>query len=47
MVDDDPDNKLELKAFHNEIIHNHIALKKEIEAYVFIPIIKQVSSNLL
>lgn len=36
-VADDPTAKIELKTFHCEIINDHVALKKEEEAYIPIP----------
>ncbi len=39
MVADDPDCKIELKAFHCEILNDHEALKQEQENYKEIPII--------
>jgi hypothetical protein len=44
MVADDPQNKIELKAFHNEILNDHDALKKEMEGYVEIPEIRKISN---
>lgn len=43
MVADDPTEKIELKTFHNEIINDHDALKKEEEAYRPIPDVRQLS----
>jgi hypothetical protein len=43
MVADDPQEKIELKAFHNEILNDHDALKKEMDGYVEIPEIRKVS----
>jgi len=45
MVADDPDNKIDLKIFHNEIQNDHAALKKEEDNYKPIPVVKQVSSE--
>ena len=43
MVADDPTEKIELKTFHNEIINDHDALKKEEEAYRPIPDVRELS----
>jgi len=45
MVADDPDNKIDLKAFHCEIINDHVALKKEEENYKEIEVIRKLDSN--
>jgi len=37
MVADNPEDKIELKTFHGEIVNDHAALKKEIEAYQPLP----------
>lgn len=37
MVADDPQNKIGLKTFHNEILNDHRALKREADGYVEIP----------
>ncbi|NCI46717.1 conjugal transfer protein MobC [Sediminibacterium soli] len=47
MVADDPDNKIELKAFHCEIINDHEALKKEEENYKEIEVIRKLDSNMV
>ena len=47
MIADDPDNKIELKAFHNEILNDHEALKKGMDAYKEIPVIRQVSGGMV
>ena len=44
MVADDPDCKIELKAFHCEILNDHEALKQEQENYKEIPIIRKLDS---
>jgi uncharacterized protein YdcH (DUF465 family) len=43
MVADDPQERIKLKAFYNEILNDHDALKKEIERYVEIPPIREIS----
>jgi hypothetical protein len=42
MVADDPGEKIELKAFHAEIINDHEALQKEHNAYKQIPAIRNI-----
>lgn len=44
MVADDPGNKIELKAFNNEIKNDHAALKAEMDHYKPLPTIKNVSA---
>jgi hypothetical protein len=44
MVADDPQERIELKAFHNEILNDHDALKNEVERYVDIPEIRKISN---
>ena len=40
MVDDDPQQKIELKTFHCEIINDHKALQQEQESYQEIPVFR-------
>ena len=47
MVADDPDNKIELKTFHCEIINDHDALKQEQESYKEIPIIRKLDNAMV
>jgi hypothetical protein len=47
MVADDPDNKIELKTFHCEILNDHEALKKEQEAYKEIPVIRKLDNAMV
>jgi len=42
MVADDPDSRIELKAFHCEIINDHAALKKEQDGYKEIEVIRKI-----
>ncbi|MBL7872080.1 MAG: type IV secretory system conjugative DNA transfer family protein [Cyclobacteriaceae bacterium] len=42
-VSDDPDQKIELKVFHAEILNDHDAIKKEEEGYKPIPAIRKIS----
>jgi hypothetical protein len=44
MVADDPENKIELKTFHCEILNDHEALKKEQENYKEIPVIRKLDN---
>ena len=45
IVADNPDQKIELKAFCAEVINNHTALKKEQSRYKDLPIISDVKPN--
>ncbi|RAI86784.1 conjugal transfer protein MobC [Algoriphagus yeomjeoni] len=45
MVADTPDQKIELKAFHSEIINDHKALKQEEESYRPIPKVRDISQE--
>ena len=47
MVADDPDCKIELKAFHCEILNDHKALKKEQENYKEIPLIRKLDNAMV
>ncbi len=47
MVADDPDNKIELKTFHCEIINDHEALKKEQDNYKEIPVIRKLDNSMI
>ncbi len=47
MVADDPDNKIELKTFHCEIINDHEALKKEQESYKDIEVIRRLDNGMV
>lgn len=47
MVADDPDNKIELKAFHCEILNDHDALKKEQENYKNIEVIRKLDNGMV
>ncbi|MEO3402939.1 conjugal transfer protein MobC [Mucilaginibacter sp. CAU 1740] len=47
MVADNPDCKIELKAFHGEIVNDHTALKKEIDGYVALPEVRKISSAIV
>lgn len=47
MVADDPDNKIELKTFHCEILNNHQELKTEADSYKPMPVIRQVTPQMI
>lgn len=47
MVADDPDNKIELKAFHASIINDHNAIKAETDRYKPLPVIRQVEKQMV
>ncbi|MEO3404897.1 conjugal transfer protein MobC [Mucilaginibacter sp. CAU 1740] len=47
MVADNPDCKVELKAFHGEIVNDHAGLKKEIESYLSLPDVRKISSAIV
>ncbi len=47
MVADDPDCKIELKAFHTEIINDHDAIAREESGYKPLPIVRQVDQGMI
>lgn len=47
MVADDPGNKIELKAFHCEIINDHDALKREQDGYKDIEVIRKLDDGMV
>jgi hypothetical protein len=47
MVSDNPDEKIELKIFHSEIINDHGAIAQEEKSFKEIPIIKRVEISLI
>jgi TusA-related sulfurtransferase len=47
MVADNPDQKIELKAFHCEVLNDHAALKKEQENYKEVPVIKMLDNAII
>jgi hypothetical protein len=47
LVADDPDNKIDLKVFHNEIINDHKAIKDEESAYKELPVVRQIDSDMI
>jgi len=47
MVADNPDCKIKLKAFHCEIINDHAALKKEMDGYQEIPMVRRIDNAIV
>lgn len=47
MVADNPDQRIDLKAFHNLILNNHQALAVESAAYKPIPVVRQVNAAII
>jgi hypothetical protein len=47
MMADDPEQKIELKAFHAAILNNHVALKNEQENYQQIPQIRRLDESII
>lgn len=47
LVADNPDEKIDLKVFHNGIVNDHDALKAEADNYKAIPIIRKIDSDTL
>jgi hypothetical protein len=47
MVADDPDERIELKTFHNEIVNDHAALQTEQRHYRQIPVIREVTASMV
>ena len=47
MVADNPDQKIELKAFQCEILNGHDALKKKESGYEDIPVIRQLGNAIV
>lgn len=43
MVADDPDQKIDLKVFHNEILNDHEAIRKEEECFKPIPEVRKIT----
>jgi hypothetical protein len=46
-VADDPDNKIDLKTFHCEILNDHDALKEEQNGYTEIPVIRKLDNAMV
>ncbi|MXN91133.1 type IV secretion system DNA-binding domain-containing protein [Flavobacterium sp. Sd200] len=47
MVADDPDCRIDLKAFHCEVLNDHAALKKEQDNYREIEVIRKLDNNMV
>jgi TusA-related sulfurtransferase len=45
MVADDPTEKIELKAFHCQVLNNHEALKNEQDKYKEIPVVRKLDNS--
>lgn len=45
MVADDPDQKIRLKIFHNEILNNHDDIRREEEKYKPIPTVREITQQ--
>lgn len=45
MVADNPDQKIDLKVFHSEILNDHEAIRKEEESYLPIPIVRKITQQ--
>ena len=47
MAADDPQQKIELRTFHCEIINDHKALQQEQESYQEIPVFRSIDSSMV
>lgn len=47
MLADDPDCKIDLKAFHCEILNDHQALKREVGNYKHIQVIRKLDNGMV
>ena len=47
LVADDPDNKINLKVFHNEIINDHQAIREEENNYEALPVIRKIDHEMI
>lgn len=47
MVADNPDQKIELKTFHNQIINDHDQIKNEEDAYEDLPVLREISNDMI
>jgi hypothetical protein len=45
MVADDPDQKIRLKIFHNEILNDHEGIRKEEDHYESIPMVREITQQ--
>ncbi|MHB8208619.1 conjugal transfer protein MobC [Mucilaginibacter sp.] len=47
LVADDPDNKIDLKVFHNEILNDHQVIKQEEKEYKELPMVREIDSSMI
>jgi hypothetical protein len=47
LIADDPNCRIELKAFHCEILNDHTALKRETDNYRAIPIVRKLDPTMV
>ncbi len=47
MVADDPTEKIELKAFHCQVLNDHEALKNEQDTYKEIPVVQKLDNAIV
>ncbi|MCQ6959165.1 hypothetical protein [Mucilaginibacter aquariorum] len=47
MIADNPDCKIELKAFHAEILNDHHAIEKEVNGYKELPLIRKIDNAIV
>jgi hypothetical protein len=47
LVADDPDNKIALKIFHNEIINDHQVIRDEESCYKELPIVRHIDNDMI
>lgn len=47
LVADNPEEKIELKAFHSEIINDHEAIKRETKAYKELPLLRVINPGIV
>lgn len=47
MVSDNPDQKIDLKVFHGEILNDHEGIRKEEEGYLEIPVVREIDTEVI
>ncbi len=47
MVADDPTEKIQLKAFHCQVLNDHEALKNEQDRYKEIPVVRKLDNSIV
>jgi putative ABC transport system permease protein len=47
MVSDNPDQKIDLKVFHGEILNDHKGIREEEEGYVEIPAVRKINADMI